>query len=380
MPLAATPTAPPSDAVRSLAWTAAIERVSDSLPRARGVARYRRRDYLHDNRVAVAAAFDATGGLPGSGVFVNPATGASLLVAADSQPPVRTAAAVDVVVAGAMRTAEQLRFRSFYLTAGAARSLVVHQRSAAAVPTPLVAGSRLQTTLTGCTPFVVPRILETGLHRRENADWVVEEALDGAPVVRADAEAAAGELIALLPQMWRRLGTSHDRLDPDQRARALVAFAGLAEDPPDGIWPAEVDRQATWHRVRDLLNDERPLTVGLSHGDPGLGNVLRLADGRLALVDWEDAGHRVVAHDIVKVLMSSPDPVRLAATLDAPGSLRPALAVAGAMPWRRQLATALLLFLSGWRNRHFRAVKRRSVVASQRRMHAMIRVLTVLLD
>jgi hypothetical protein len=371
-----------SDAVRSLDWAAAIERTTGSLPAARGVARLRRRDFFHDNRIAFSAELDTATAFPSRGVFVDHRTGASVLVAG-GRPTVRSVAAADVVVAGAMRTAEQLRFRAFYVTE-AHRTLVVQQRFDPATPTPLVAGSEHQRALAGRTPFAVPRVLESGLARRglgadAVADWLVEEVFDGAPVGPDHAADAVPELLALLAETWERLGLTHERLSGEQRTRALTAFSGLADDPPPGIWPDDLDPHHTWLRVRALLDDGRPLTVGLSHGDPGLGNVLRLADGRLALVDWEDAGYRPVAHDVVKVLMSSPDPRGLARLLEEPASLRPALAAAGAVPWRLQVAVALVLFLSGWRNRYFRAVKRGSVKAANRRMHLLLGILDDLL-
>lgn len=371
-----------SDAVRSLEWTAAIERTASSLPAARGVARLRRRDFFHDNRIAFSAQLDTATAFPSRGVFVDHRTGASVLVAS-GRPTVRSAAAADVVLAGAMRTAEQLRFRAFYLTE-AHRTLVVQQRFDPAAPTPLVAGSEHQRALAGRTPFAVPRVLESGLARRgldadAVADWLVEEVFDGAPVGPGHAADTVRELLALLGETWERLGLTHERLSGEQRTRALTAFSGLADDPPPGIWPDDLDPHHTWLRVRALLDDGRPLTVGLSHGDPGLGNVLRLADGRLALVDWEDAGYRPVAHDVVKVLMSSPDPLGLARLLEEPVSLRPALSAAGAVPWRLQVAVALVLFLSGWRNRYFRAVKRGSIRIANRRMHLLLGMLDDLL-
>ncbi|SDS14390.1 Phosphotransferase enzyme family protein [Jiangella sp. DSM 45060] len=376
-----------SDAVRSLEWAAVIERTTGSLPSARGVARLRRRHFFHDNRIAFSDRLDPSAAFPSSGVFVDQRTGASVLVT-DGRLRVRSTAAADVVVAGAMRTAEQLRFRAFYVTE-AGRTLVVQQRFAPGTPTPLVAGSVHQRSIVGRTPFAVPRVLESGVAGRglagpgpsggAVADWLVEEAVDGAAVRPEDAADTVVELLALLAEMWQRLGVTHSPLDGEQRSRALAAFTALAEDPPPGSWPGALDRPATLERARALLDDARPLTIGLSHGDPGLGNVLRTTDGRLALVDWEDAGHRPLAHDVIKVLMSAPDPRALAATLDAPASLRPALDTAGAVPWRPQVALALLLFLSGWRNRYFRAVKRGSVKAADRRMHTMLRLLDDLL-
>lgn len=370
-----------SDAVRSLEWTAAIERTSQRLPSARGVARLRRRHFFHDNRIAFSAGLDPATPFPSSGVFVD-RTGKSMLVA-DDRRKVRSAAAADVVVAGVMRTAEQLRFRAFYVTE-TPRTLAVQQRLAPGTPTPLVAGSAYQRSLAGRTPFAVPRVLDSGLAEHglcgdAVADWLVEEAVDGAAVRPEDAEDTARELLELLAETWQRLGVTHEPLGGEERSRAWAAFSSLAGDPPCGSWPAGLDPHVTLRRARTLLDDARPLTVGLSHGDPGLGNVLRTTDGRLALVDWEDAGHRPLAHDVLKVLMSAPDTRALASTLDAPASLRPALASAGAAPWRLQVAAALLLFLSGWRNRYVRAVKRGSGHAANRRMHTMLRLLDDLL-
>lgn len=386
MPADAPATSP--DAVRSLAWSAAIERKSASLPHRRGIRWFRRRDFFHDSRVAVAASLDPTSAFPGSGVFLNPQTGTSMLIRPD-RPQVRSEAIADVVVAGGMRTAEQLRFRSFYVSDRPARSLAVHQRRTPTKGTPLARGVHVQMEIHGRIPFVVPRVLETGLARvnvgdnsatRAAVDWVVEEALDGSIVPGEEADETAREMLTLLAQSWQTLGVGHAPIDPAQQAAALAAFADLMENPPPEIWPADVDRQATWRRAEEILKSTQPVTTGFSHGDPGIGNVLRLTDGRLALVDWEHAEDRLVAHDVLKVVMSTPDPPAFAAALETPVELRPALSAANAAPWRRQVAVALLLFLGGWRNRHVRALKRRSGPANTRRMHAILRTLMTLAD
>src|SRR5690606_7608166 len=141
-------------------------------------------------------------------LFTDPATGRSLLVDPGSAPQVRSTATPDVVVAGAMRTASRLRYRAFYL--GAARSLAVQQRHRD-TPTPLVGGTRVQRTLAGRTPFVVPRVLDAGYYAAQRADWVVEEALDGAPVVREEAERTAEEVLSL-DRKSTRLNSSHVKI------------------------------------------------------------------------------------------------------------------------------------------------------------------------
>src|SRR5690625_6478310 len=104
-----------SDAVRSLEWTAAIERAGRALPRRRGLGRLRGREYAVDRRVATAVGF------PGSPLFTDSATGQSLLVDPQSAPRERSTAAADVVVAGALRTASLLWCCSLYY--GAVRQL-----------------------------------------------------------------------------------------------------------------------------------------------------------------------------------------------------------------------------------------------------------------
>lgn len=377
-----------ADVARSISWSAAIERKSASLPVQRGVRWFRRRDFFHDNRLAVAASLDATTGFPASGVFLNPQTGESTLLRPD-RLQVRSESHADIVVAGGMRTTEQLRFRSFYVSNSRARSLAVHQRLTPATQTPLVRGVRLQMAIRGRIPFVVPHVVEVGLARlsvghgsiaRAAVDWVVEEALDGSRVPNHAAEETAHEMLALLAQSWRRLGVSHAPIDADQQAAALTAFADLVENPPPDVWPIEAHRGRIWRRAQDILVSPQRLTIGFSHGDPGLGNVLRLADDRLALTDWEHAGERLVAHDAVKVVLSTPDPVALAATLTTPAELRSSLSGPRAAPWRRQMAVALLLFLGGWRNRHVRAVKGGFERVNTLRMRALLRTLTTLAD
>lgn len=355
-----------SDAVRSLEWTAEIEKTTRAIPPPRGLARFRRdREYAYDDRAAVAVgarrttAFDAL-----------PKTSA-LLATTSHAPRVRSAARADVVLVGALRTTTTLRFRSFYRTP--ALTLAV-QRRQGAEPAPLVRGGPVQTMVAGQVPFVVPRVLDTGYFPPKRADWILEERIDGSPVVRGDVDAAAREMLTSLPPMWTRFGIEHTALGEQSRARALATFTALAQEPPDGLWLAGVDRAATLRRVTALLADRRPLSEGISHGDPGVGNLLRLPDGRLALIDWEFAGRGPVAHDAMKVLLSAPDPVGLTALLHAPDVGE------HAMPWRRQVATSIVLFLRGWRERHRRAVRQGRLAGHQRRMHRTIETLSLLLD
>ncbi len=375
-----------NDAVIALGWSSAIERTSTTLPRRRGIVRRGRRSFYYQNRVAFAEALNLDDAFPASGVFVNPNSGASLL-RTDQCDTVLSPSSADVVMAGMMRTADRLRFRAFYLVnrdIDTTLSLSVQQRAQPTVATPLVAGTRVQASLQGQTSFVVPKVVEVGSAGRlpgsGAADWVVEEALDGAPVLTEDTAEVADQLVDGLAAMWVRMGVTHAALDPDACARARAAFTRLVNDAPEGVWPPDVSRHSLERRAQTALDGKRPVTIGMTHGDPGVGNALRLRDGRLALIDWEYAGRRAVAHDILKVVKSTPDPRASTAMLNAPEGLRAPMAAAGAMPWRHQVAVALLLFLRGWRSRHDRAVQRGSVGPNIRRMYAMLHVLDQLLD
>src|SRR5699024_4199275 len=119
--------------------------------------------------------------------------------------------------------------------------------------------------------------------KRAAADWVVEEALDGSLVSTGAAEGTASEMLDMFAESWRTLGVDHAPVDPDEQAIALAAFDDLIQNPPPDMWPADVDRDQTRRHVEKLLASTRPMTMGFSHGDPGIGNVLRLTDQRLAL-------------------------------------------------------------------------------------------------
>lgn len=127
--------------------------------------------------------------------------------------------------------------------------------------------------------------------------------------------------------------------------------------------------------MNELLDRDLELTTGVSHGDLGIGNLLRLSSGDLAVIDWEHAGHRLLSHDVLKLLLSVDIPPH------AWGGMHPALP-AGNPPHAdppEQLAIAAMLFLAGWRNRTVRAVRRGSARANRRRTHVFIRALDVLL-
>jgi hypothetical protein len=381
-----TPSTPTPAAVMALEWSAVIERTTGALPRGRGLlSRRRRQTYRYTSRLAVAR--DTNIPHTFAGVFVDSRTGGSLLCI-DDGPEAWSTSVADVAVPGAMRTPQQFRFRAFFLshhsTRHGATTLAAQQRIHADTPAAIATGARIEASLAGRVPIVIPRVLDQGVIRGRMpgggaADWVVETALDGTPIRPDQVSDTVVELIRLLAESWCRLGIEHGRPAAADLDRASAAFAALVHDPPAGMWPDDVERDRLGREVARALAEQRPLTISVSHGDPGAGNALRLRDGRLALTDWEDAAHRPVAHDVVKALMSAPEPIALLSAVTTPPEFRRAMSAAGAADWDRQLGIALIMFLRGWHHRHVRARRRNSTPANNARMQRMLRVLDHLL-
>ncbi|OLT17780.1 hypothetical protein BJF80_00105 [Serinicoccus sp. CUA-874] len=129
-------------------------------------------------------------------------------------------------------------------------------------------------------------------------------------------------------------------------------------------------------RTLALLDSNPRVTVGLSHGDPGLGNAVLTGRGGIALVDWKDAGRRPISHDVFEVLASSTlSPQQWSDLHPELPRCRPHQSA----PAPEQLALVILQFLQGWRHRTARAAHRRALPAHRRRMHRMVQALDVLL-
>ncbi|WP_197430252.1 aminoglycoside phosphotransferase family protein [Auraticoccus cholistanensis] len=379
--------AAPSDAARALLWTAAVERRQGSrAARLRALVGARSRSYRDHGRVVAAHPLPPERVDLARRLLVDRWSGQSLLD--DPVTGSETARSrADVVLLGARRSSAQFRFRSFYLhpEPGQATTLVAQQRREPGQESPLLNGARVQRRARGRIPFVVPRVLAAGtvaegLGEGVTADWALEELVDATVVPARENEQVVAEVLELLGEGWSRLGTRHVPLRASQRAAALAGFAGLSSDTSGQVWPEELDRTHLAARVRRVLADPRPMTMGLSHGDPGVGNLLRTGDGRLVLLDWEFAGHRHLTHDVAKVLRSSPDPVASTVRTTAPPGLTAAMAAAGALPWNAQVAVSLLVFLAYWRDRHERAVARGLGERSARGLRTMVQMVDVLLD
>lgn len=365
------------------AWSAGLERVLDPLP-----STARSHAVRHGRRVAHRP------GVEGSGAAAyfrdhrdRP------LIGPDACPHrARTRSTASVALVGGMAD-EHVRARSFYLCTPVPLAMALHEHPDTGSATGLLRGVEIQRLAHGRLPVAVPRVVlaETvgllplvplGERRRGpaptpvRADVVVEEWLPGTPVA-VDDQGVTAELLDVVGTLWSLEETGSLTLDDDVRERVATRFAALVDRGQRwGLWPDDLDRLGLGARVRALLDAEPRLTVGLSHGDPGLGNALRTENGGLALVDWEDAGRRVLSHDVLKILNSASTPGQDWAGLHPPV---PAGADPRTLPADQQLALALLQFLAGWNDRTRRARARQSMGAHRARMHRLLTALDSLL-
>lgn len=368
-------------------WAATLERTVDLLPRSR-----RQVELQYNERVAHRPGVQHR---PLGRYFVNPEHGRPLL--GDDRCPrrTRTRSTADVVMVGRMADTE-LRYRAFYLDASMPLALAAHERPAGAARSGLLDGVQVQRLVRGRIGAMVPDVHEARTVRvgprtgwwgwrprprpvalPHTVDVVVEEWIPGRPVVRTETD-VADELLATVGELWALEPVASSRLEPAVLQVTIERFRALVDSADKHLlWPDGMDRHALARRVLPMLDADPQVSIGLSHGDPGLGNALRTETGRLVLVDWEDAGRRTLSHDVLKILSSAQiEPERWAD--HHPGL--PAAAQGGALPLPHQLSVALLQFLAGWPGRTRKARRRGSLPAHRDRMHRMLRAVDALLD
>ncbi len=261
---------------------------------------------------------------------------------ATDAPTLSVAAAADVIRLG--RADQKLRARAFYEDAG--MSLVAHGRLREPWPRPaaLHRGAEVQERIGPDSGFVLSRTLERGRGLRHA--WLVEERVLGRPMDVHEWNGVMPRVLDGLARMWLAAGVRHVPLKRVLPARAATSVLADLEQRSD----AAVDGTRLARLARDLLARDELLAYGWCHGDPVRTNFLLLPDGRLALVDWEAASQRALAHDATKTMFESLDP---RAHADAVALRLEGIEVPNAMPWRDQLAVATLARLrrSGRRGR-----------------------------
>lgn len=282
------------------------------------------------------------------------------------------------VVVGRLRH-RHLRARAFYLggPGGPGSTLIVQQRvwgrkgprAATLLRSAEVQRRWHALDLPGIT---VPTVLGSGAGPR--TVWVHEELLDGRALTREQWRECNDDVV-------RTFAAAHEQLGLGTRAAsdllgdgALAAVAELWDDTPPALAgqlrSAGFGRDDVVARLEVLRTGAGQVVTGLCHGDPVSGNLLRLPDGRLALLDWELAGVRPVAHDLLKVLWGTDAAAGMVAA--AEHLPRPVGAV---LPWPQQAALVLAAAVAAWRPRW--AVAERSGRAPHLRRRVQDQALTM---
>lgn len=308
-----------TDSLDALTWSSVIERSCSALP-----ATELGREFRFSPRIGYREGLASTDLPIGREVFVDRASGRTLIDDSRTEGPARCRSTADVTLPGVMRS-QHFRFRSFYLTDRVRGPVTLGaQERAAGDPGGRTADVALvQSSWTGTSDLVVPKVLDVGQvtdrDRRTVMDYTVEEALDGSLVTDEQIPAATGEVLDALGRLWAARDVHHAPLDDESRTRAGRELSALGGHGVDlGLWPKRTDPPRLTHQAQALVESDVVLSRGPSHGDLGVGNLLRLGDGRLALVDWEHAGVRLLSHDVLKLLVTSGTPVDRWADLHPP--------------------------------------------------------------
>lgn len=228
--------------------------------------------------------------------------------------------------------------RAFYVEPGLTGSV----RGAGLRRSRIIAGSRVAARFAGRhgdAGLVVPHQLDRGRGLRRA--YVLEESLPGDRVRGREWPDHVERVIDGLARLW-------PRSEPRSHATGDVV-PWLGADRVDtllGALDVDVrDRRRMLEGVARLARSTDRLLVGWTHGDPVPNNVLRLDDGRLALVDWERAGRNPLGLDACRLLAPLDDPRPATAQLEHRFA---ALRSPRTLPLPAQAAIALLSLLPTW--------------------------------
>lgn len=176
-----------------------------------------------------------------------------------------------------------------------------------------------------------PEVAMPAIHAYDQRDgvWLVEDIVEGR---HADLNDLASFLSVSVPRLYRKTARLRVVRRDVVQCRALIAelvqsvsaLAPLAQIPDDAHW-----------------------LVGLCHGDLTLGNLIKSADGRFWLIDWEHAGVDPVAVDLAGAVIWQPPMREMALDL-----LRRLDGHASALPAERQLALGMIVVLQKRRIMH----------------------------
>lgn len=162
----------------------------------------------------------------------------------------------------------------------------------------------------------VPRLVETA----DDGSWFSEAYVSGTPVNRLANQTQAVNAVHVVLSGLEQLrvdtkeetGASTYIQELTQRIRRLVQRIALIDDDQSNQLVHLVDALVEQGRSQP----DTPLVTALCHGDLQPGNILLNDDGTW-LIDWEYAGRRQVAYDIMVYALSSRFPLDLAQRADA---------------------------------------------------------------
>lgn len=279
-----------------------------------------------------------------------------------ARTPVGPALRADAVLVSSMPTRD-VGFRAFYLDSRltlAAGSAPLLRRST------LLRGSRVAQRFAGVGAVAVPVQYERV--RRLRLAWVVEQLLPGHRARRADWSSTVAEVIDAVASLWQRADPVRVPVRgvvpwlSGRRVSELLQAMEVDPDRPTKL-SAAIDR---------LAADTRPLLVGWTHGDPVPNNVLRLADGRIGLVDWERAGRNPLGLDLGRALAALDDPGAAITYIEGTAGR---FGAAGALPLHLQAAAAVIGLMPTWaaqRDAWQRADRARGYAIRNRRRVALL--------
>lgn len=247
-----------------------------------------------------------------------------------SLPPL----AADAVLLSSIPGA-RLACRAFYIEAG----LTIAVRGAGLRRSALLAGARVARRFHGNGELAVPRQLDGG--RRLRTAWIVEELLSGTRITRRSWPEVVDRVVVGVTTLWRR--SAADRRSVREVLPWLTASRVADLLRRMELRPADGSRVLA--RVEELTTRGDQVLVGWTHGDPVPNNVLLLADGRLALLDWERAGRNPLGLDACRMLAALEHPTAAIASLDERSA---PFRMPGVLPMRDQAALALLGLLRTW--------------------------------
>lgn len=289
----------------------------------------------------------------------------------------------DVVASGRLG-GELVRARAFY-PGPEATTLTVHQRRwrrGRPVPARLSTGAQVQARWAEAREpgLVVPRVRATG--GGPGSTWVLEDLVPGRPPKGREWSGLCHRYLPAVVRVHLRLGVWGQRAgvvvrdDAPRRFEAALACSGsVVELALEGSGRTTT---TLGEQVTRLLRDDPVMLMGWCHGDPVPGNTLVQDDGTVVLVDWELAGRRPVAHDVVKAVLGTRDALEQIRTWgQVTADTRIGRQAAG---WPEQASVALVSQMLHWERQHAVAAASGRADHFAVRATRQVRLLVALLD